>query len=57
MIVKIKIPDKDPVKMLDYFYYKCLDLYALDEINEFLVEIEGTELKKGKKQNANKNAE
>lgn len=46
MIIKIKIPDKDPEMALNYFHQKCLDLFVLGEIDEFEVEIEGTAFKK-----------
>ena len=51
MIIKIEIsPDKEPQRVLDYFYMKCLDLNILGEIDSFKVEIEGTDLKKGRHQ-------
>ena len=42
-------PDKDPERTLGYFYEKCLDIYMIGEIDKFLVSIEGTDLKKGRK--------
>mgnify|MGYP001580583010 CR=1 FL=1 len=49
MIIKIKIPDKDPERAFGYFYEKCMDLFILNEIREFEVEVEGTEFKRKRK--------
>lgn len=50
MKVIIELPEKDPVRTLDYFYEKCLELYILGEIENFEVSIDGRpEYKKEKK--------
>lgn len=48
MIELLDEEDKDPERVLNYFYEKCLDLYALKEIEKFEVKIEGTNLSKRK---------
>ena len=48
MIIKIEIKDGlDPERVLDYFYYKCLDEPSISK-DKFKVKIEGTELSKGR---------
>lgn len=46
MKIIIEIPENlDPESVLNYFYAKCLDLYVINEISDFKLEIEGTEFK------------
>ena len=46
MKVIIEIPDKDPERVLNYFYQICLDN---PELKEFKVSIEGTDLERKKR--------
>lgn len=49
MKVIIEIPEKEgrePERVLNYFYQKCLDIDF--ELEKFSVSIEGTDLKKAK---------